>query len=121
MDPFDPDNLRMDPSERPKAKTSRRVPRHKSGQWFLKGPIPGAWIRRAIQHSVGARVAYVLWYLAGVTKGPTVTPTHADWERFGVSRYIGRRGVDALEDLGLVRVSRHRGRCPVITILDVDE
>lgn len=121
MDPFDPNNLRMDPTERPTAKRSTRPPRHKPGQWFIKGPIPGAWVRRAVQHPVGARVAYVLWYLAGVTRGLTVTPTHADWERFGISRYVGRRGIDSLEDAGLVRVDRHRGRCPIVTILDVSE
>lgn len=121
MDPFNPDNFRMDPSERPKAKQSRRVPRHKAGQWFIKGPIPGAWVREAVRHSVGARVAYVLWYLAGVTKCATVIPTHADWDRFGISRYVGRRGIDSLEDAGLVRVDRHRGRCPIVTLLDVSE
>ena len=121
MDPFDPDNLRMDSTGRPKPKSSHRVPRHKPGQWFIKGPIPGAWIRRAIKHPAGARVAYVLWYLAGLTKCETVTPTHADWERFGVSRWVGWRGIDALESAGLVRVDRHRGRCSIVTLLDVGE
>mgnify|MGYP007050330882 CR=1 FL=1 len=121
MDPFDPENLRMDSTSRPRVKPSKRVPRHKPGQWFIKGPLPGEWIRRAIGRPAGARAALVLWYLAGLTKSSTVTPTHADWARFGVGRLVGHRGIVLLGQAGLVRVDRHRGRCPVVTILDVSE
>ncbi len=120
MDPFDPDNLRMEPLERPAKRSTTRAPRHKPGEWFIKGPIPGGWLRRAVQHPTSARVAWVLWYLAGRNKSREVVPTHADYRRFGLSRYIGAHGLDVLEQAGLVRVRRHRGRCPVVTLLDVE-
>lgn len=120
MDPFNIDDLRMDPSERPVKKSASQAPRHKPGEWFVKGPIPGEWLRRAVQHPTSARMAYVLWYLAGRNKSREVVPTHADYRRFGLSRYIGAHGIDVLEKAGLVRVQRHRGRSPVVTLLDAE-
>ena len=37
-------------------------------------------------------------------------------ERFGVRRHAGYRGLAALERAGLVKVERHRGRCPRVTL-----
>jgi hypothetical protein len=67
------------------------------------------------------RVAIVLWYLAGRQKSREVSPTWATWRQFGFSRDVGRHGLIVLERAGLVRVDRHRGRCPIVTILDVSE
>ena len=64
-------------------------------------------------------VALALWYLAGLENRNTVKPTWAVWRRFGVSPDASRRGLAALEAAGLVAVERHRGRCPLVTILEV--
>ena len=36
----------------------------------------------------------------------------------GISRNAVSGGLDRLEEAGLIRVDRHNGRCPVITLLD---
>ena len=56
--------------------TPKRPPRHKVGEWFLKGPIPGEWLHRAAKLPGRAlHVARALWYLAGVEKSQQVKPT----------------------------------------------
>ena len=100
----------------------KRPPRHKAGEWFLKGPIPGKWLVRAAEASGrGLRAGLALWYLAGVKKNRTVKPTWAVWKRLGLPPDGGRHGLAALEQAGLVAVDRHPGRCPVVTILDCPE
>lgn len=59
-----------------------------------------------------------MWYLAGLKKSRTVSPTWDVWRRFGLPPDAGRRGLAALERAGLVTVDRHVGRCPVVTIQD---
>jgi DNA-binding FadR family transcriptional regulator len=61
-----------------------------------------------------------LWYLAGVEACQEVKPTRRTWDRFGVSRHTGRRGLAALERAGLVAVTRARGRAPRVTILEAE-
>lgn len=121
MDPFSPENFRLDPSDHFDAGRRKKPPRHRPGQWFLKGPIPGEWLKRALCHPSAIKAALVLWFLAGRDKSREVRPTHTEWWRFGVLPRTGSRGITALERAGLVRVDRHRGRCPIVTLLDVSE
>jgi hypothetical protein len=101
---------------------STRAPRHKAGEWFLKGPIPGEWLHRAAELPARAlHVALAAWYLAGVEKRRQVKLTWGVFARFGVSPDAGRRGLVALERAGLVSVDRHPGRCPVVTILESEK
>lgn len=98
----------------------KRPPRHKAGEWFLKGPIPGEWLHRAAKlpgHAL--HVALALWYLAGLEKCRQVKLTWRVYARFAVSPDAGRRGLAALERADLVAVDRHPGRCPVVTILEL--
>lgn len=98
---------------------AKRTPRHKFGEWFVKGPIPGTWLSKAARLPGGSlHVGLALWFLAGLGKANTVVPTWAVLDRFGVSPSSGRRGLTALERAGLVSVERHRGRCPRVTILE---
>ena len=97
-------------------------PRHKAGEWFLKGPIPGSWLvgvfsLPARTRGRALRVGLALWYLAGLNKSRSVIPTWKTWERFGLSPDAGRRGLATLERAGLVTVDRPSGSCPVVTIL----
>jgi len=119
MQPFDLDQFRVKRNGELRPAESKRPPRHKAGEWFLKGPIPGEWLHRAAKlpgHAL--HVALALWYLAGLEKCRQVKPTWRVFARFGVSPDSGRRGLAALEGAGLVAVDRHPGRCPVVTILD---
>jgi hypothetical protein len=98
---------------------SKRPPRHKAGEWFLKGPIPGEWLHRAAMLPGRAlHVALAVWYAAGVGKCNQVRLTKNHLTRFGVKYDAGRRGLFALERVGLVTVDRHPGRCPIVTILE---
>ena len=116
---MDLDQFKAKRDGEPRPAKRKLPPRHKRGEWFLKGPIPGAWLAQAAAlRGRTLHVAMALWYLAGVEKSRTVKPTWAVWRRFGVSPDTGRRGLAALERVGLVTVDRHRGRCPVVTIWD---
>lgn len=121
MHPIDLEQFRARRGVEPQPAKRQRPPRHRSGEWFLKGPIPGAWLTRAAVLSYRAlRVGLAIWYLVGLKKCRAVKPTWETWKRFGLSRDAARHGLAALEGAGLVSVDRHRGRCPVVTIQDVE-
>jgi hypothetical protein len=117
MHPVDLDQFRAKRNSKPPPAKLPQPPRHKVGEWFLRGPIPGAWLTRTTGLSFRAlRVGLALWYLAGLTKSRKVKPTGSTWKRFNLSPDAGRRGLAALEHAGLVTVDRPPGRCPVVTI-----
>ena len=96
----------------------KRLPRHRAGQEFLRGPIPLSWLRAAtVLPGKALAVGLVLWFKAGITKRGEVKMTTKLLHKFGLSRYAGYRGLVALEDAGLVTAVRRRGRCPRVTIL----
>jgi len=122
MKPLDLDEFRLKSGDKPRPAKSRRPPRHKPGEWFLKGPIPGSWLVAAsVASSTALRVGLALWHLAGVRRLREVKPTWAVWQRFRLSPDAGARGLRALERAGLVRVKRAPGCCPVVTILEVEK
>ena len=119
---MDIDQYRVSRADKPGASPPKPPPRHKANEWFLKGPIPGVWLSRATGLSGRAvKVGLALWYLAGLTKTRTVKPTWAVWRKFSLSPDAGRHGLAALEEAGLVTVERHRGRCPMVTILELSQ
>jgi len=113
----DLEQFRATGANTPRPTKRQRPPRHRAGEWFLKGPIPGGWLTRAAGLSFRAlRAGLALWYLAGVGGTRVVKPTRDTWDRFGLSPDAGRRGLAALEGAGLVAVDRHPGRGHVVTI-----
>jgi hypothetical protein len=100
----------------------RKLPHHKTGQRFLRGPIPWSWLRKAATasgHGSGFKVAVALWFLAGIHKQTaTVKLSGKVLYELGVERHAGYRGLAALEEAGLVTVERYPGRNAVVTILD---
>lgn len=99
-----------------------RLPRHRRGERFLKGPIPWDWLTGAGRLPGKAlHVGLAIWHRAGLNCGATVSISLSGLMReLGVQRDAGRRGLQALEDAGLVKVERHAGRKPVVTILSPD-
>ena len=100
-------------------KQSRRadIPRHQSGELFLKGPIPLEWLCAASQQpgkALGVGVA--AWFLAGCTGKPTVSIGNELCKKFGIDRFAKRRGLDALASAGLVETQHQRGRNPRVTL-----
>ena len=118
MDPFDPERLKLPAGAVGQAKPGNRLPRHNAGERFLRGPIPWPWLEVAGRLPGKAlHVAIVLWLLAGIKHGRPVKWEPATAATLGVRRHAAYRGLAALERAGLVEVDRHRGRCPVVTIL----
>ncbi len=106
---------------RPDAPKRGKAPRHKSGEHFLRGPIPMDWIcaaAKATGHGSGFKVAIALWYLSGLNhQSKTVKLSGSVLRKMEVDRHAGYRGLTALEQAGLVSVERHSGQSPVVTLL----
>ncbi len=121
MDPLNPKRLAL-PKSKAKQKVSTKPPHHKPGQRFLKGPIPWDWLDQAArQPGKALHVAIALWFLAGVKRTRTVALSGSVLSGLSVKRHSGYRGLTALEQAGLVRVERHPGRNPIVTILEAGE
>ncbi len=96
-----------------------RLPRHKAGQKFLKGPIPCWWLTKAAQQRGRAlHVALALWFWAGIKGSGQIALSISKLSALGVSRFSAYRGLAALERAGLISVHRQRGRNPIVTLLD---
>lgn len=98
-----------------------KAPRHKQGEYFLRGPIPLDWLATASLASgrgSGLKVSLVIWYLSGLSQqAKTVKLKSSVLRAFGVDRHSVYRGLIRLESAGLVSVERHPGRLPLVTIL----
>ena len=116
----DLDRFRAAPDgERLKPPKVRGLLRHKPGEWFLRGPIPGKWLSKsATLTGSSLHVALAVWYLAGLKRSPQVTLTRKTLLLFGVLPDAGRRGLIQLERAGLVSVERAPGSSPRVTLLD---
>jgi hypothetical protein len=120
---FNPARLRIDPAtvngwfENARPRTKRAARPGRKGK-FLAGPVPLRWLRRAAALPGKAlAVGLALWFLRGCRKQWTVRLTRKTLERFGVKRKPGYLGLRKLETAGLVRVRRHPGRSPMVTLV----
>lgn len=88
--------------------------------YFIKGPISLLWIQRAAAIPGKAlHVALGLWFVRGLCCKPTFPFKQKVTTGLGVSRDATYDALTRMEAAGLIRVVRHRGRAPVVTILDV--
>ena len=108
-----------------KSVETKHAPRHKHGEPFLCGPIPLNWITHAANaagRGSGLAVALALWYLSGLNKhAATVRLNGSTLRLFGLKRHASYRGLRALEAANLVKVKRHDGRNPIVTLLQFSE
>ena len=121
MDVIDVESLRLRHGPQPLEQQPQRpaTRQHRIGR-FLKGPVQLDWLASAGRAPGQAlHVAVVLAFLVGVEKSSTVTLSHARLREFGVEKDAARRGLRALENLGLVLVDRLPGRSPVVTVTTV--
>jgi hypothetical protein len=103
-DPFDLDGFRLERKQPVCAPSkSKRPPRHKPGEKFLKGPIPLVWLAKAarLQGKV-LHVAIALWFMAGIKRARTVPLPSLTLRILGVRRQTSYRALTALEEAGLV-------------------
>lgn len=118
-DDLDLGKLRLDYGPVPSS-VGTRLPRHKAGERFLRGPIPWAWlVLAAKQPGKALHVAVVLWLWAGIRRSSSGPLSSFRLRALGVSRFAGYRALRSLELAGLVTVERHRGRNPIVTLLPV--
>jgi hypothetical protein len=86
---------------------------------FLRGPIPWAWIVRAMALPGRAlAVGLILWRESGIRNSLTVPLQHAHLRDAGILSGAARRGMRYLEKANLVMIRRRPGRCLEVTILD---
>jgi hypothetical protein len=117
MESLDPEHFRLPTSLTVPPQPSRRPPRHRTGERFLKGPIPWDWLQRAMALPGKAlHVALLLWREAGCRKNRTVRICLRAGLPAGLSRWSARRGLKALEATGLVTIAQKPGRCLEVTL-----
>lgn len=120
-DKFNPDRLVLKRSS-VKQKSRGKPPRHKPGELFLRGPIPLDWLAAAAhQPGKSLHVGLGLWFLAGIKKSREIALSGSVLRGLGVKRHSGYRGLVWLEQAGLVRVVRHSGRNPIVTLLELNK
>jgi hypothetical protein len=120
-DPFDPEALCMPGAdlETLRQRPSKKPPRHRPGEAFLKGPIPWPWLVLAARLPGQAlQVALLLWREAGCRKCRTVPFCLSHGRELGVTVGSARRALRHLEAAGLVRVRRPPGRGLEVTLTD---
>jgi hypothetical protein len=99
----------------------RSLPGHIDGK-FLRGPIPLAWLSPACKLSGKViAIALAIWFQAGLrNRSVDLKLTNQIIGRFHVDRHAKSRALKALENAGLIRVKRQRGKNPVVDILQQD-
>jgi hypothetical protein len=122
--PFDADSLRL---EHPFVNgTGQRAkptppPHHKTGEKFLRGPIPWAWLKEATDLPGKAlALALHVWREAGWQKRRTVKLNLSRID-LKLSKYAARRALQALERAKLVVTHREPGHGIEVTILNLEE
>ncbi len=123
-DPYEPDNLRWGGAvlqAEDAAQLSKSPPRHRPGQWFLRGPVPWPWLEAAarLPGKAPLAVSLCLWREAGRRHRRTVKVCSTRLA-LGVSEDVARRALRLLACAKLVQIDRRTGRGLEVTLLDVE-
>lgn len=120
---MDPQRLKLGQQALAPKKTKRaKVPRHKPGEKFLKGPVPLDWLARAGQlPGKSLHVGIALWFLAGIRRTSSVALPNGILKLFGVDRHAKYRALNWLEQDGLIEQKRHDGCSPIVILLSAGE
>ena len=115
---MDPLKLQMKPGQTFSRKLTRRATKGR----FLRGPIPRDWLCGVARLPGKAlHVGLVLWHVAGLKKSREVKLERRHLNSFGLGRKAVYAGLKAMEEQGLVGLSKKTGGRPTITILKGDE
>jgi hypothetical protein len=118
-DEFDPGRWEAADGAAPMPGTTKRPPRPRRTERFLRGPVPWRWLQRAMALPGKAlAVGLILWHLRGMAGRRTVTFCLARAAADGIPTTTARRAVRALERAGLVAICRKPGRGLEVTLLD---
>jgi hypothetical protein len=106
----------------PTASARTRLPRHRLGEPFIKGPIPYGWVAKACSlPGQGFHVAMVYRYLVVRFQKPTRVGPISVARSLGVSEATVRRGLSAAESAGVLRIERRAGCKLSISMPDAPE
>lgn len=120
--PSDVDCLRWVEDPQPTAGVDQpvRSPKRSQQQKFLKGPIPLPWLSKAADLPGKAlALGLTLWYLWGLNRGKPFKLTGSALGSFKVGRKAAYKGLELLEQAGLIDVQRRTGARPIVTINDI--
>jgi hypothetical protein len=85
----------------------------------LRGPVPLGWLANAARlPGKSLHVAVTLWCISGLARSQRVQLTNLSSRHFGLDRCSKYRALAWLEQAGLIKVDRHVGRAPMVTLLD---
>jgi hypothetical protein len=119
-EPWELDRLRLPAELVGDVSTRRRPPRHRSGDPFIKGPIPYAWIASACRlPGSGLHVTMACRFLCCRFKGPNRWGLHTIASGLRISPDSARRGLHAAELAGLLAVEREPGCKLAVSVLDL--
>src|SRR5262249_50078111 len=100
-------------------RSSKRPPRHRNGEAFLKGPIPWPWLERACRLPGKAlHVSLLLWKEAGCRNNRTVALCLTRLAALGMHVDTASRRVRALAAARRVSIRRQPGKALEVTLLD---
>jgi len=109
-DPWDVGRLRLPADRTGDVQPSRRPPRHRQGDPFLRGPIPYDWISAACRlPGAGLHVATSFRFLCVRYRGENRWGLESIARGLHVSPDTARRGLHAAELAGLLAVDREPG------------
>lgn len=89
---------------------------------FLRGPIPLPWLlaASALPGKAVLKLALLLWFRAGIEGRQTaIRLSSSSLKRFGITARTAFNALEALEAAHLIRVERHRGRNPLVSLRKV--
>jgi hypothetical protein len=99
------------------SKAAPRKTAQREAGLFVKVPLQWA---DAATKAIGSRQAFVLiWllHIAWKTRRTTFTLSNEALARYGISRKIKLKALEALEVAGLIKVDRTSGRASIVTLI----
>ena len=119
-DVWDLDQLRLPAETVGILETRRRPPRHRTGDPFIKGPVPHAWIASACRlPGAGLRVAMASRFHCCRFQQENRWGVDAFAKGLRISTRSARRGFHSAELAGLLTVEREPGCKPAVSALDL--
>ncbi len=119
---WDLDQLRLPADRVGNPKSSRRPPRHRPGDPFIKGPIPYGWIASACRlPAAGLRVAMACRFLCCRFRVGNRWGLDAIAKGLRISGPSTRRGLHSAELAGLLAVEREPGCKLAVSVLDLPD
>jgi hypothetical protein len=114
-DPFDLDELRIDPAD-PSLRPKGTTPRPKWRKQFIR--VPWAWVDRLkdARHTCTYRVALYLLYEHWRNGGRVIKLSNSVLKEQGIERQRKWQGLRELEQLGLIAIERRLRKAPLVTV-----